>query len=82
MYTIKRKDGENHNLTTLEQHFNYISNVFNFDLYNVKDAYCIQLFEKEYFANDEVDCIAEFDGISIVDVVKQAIYWIDEQNNH
>lgn len=80
MYTVKRKNGENQNLTTLEQHFYYISKYFNFDFYNVDGSFCIQLFDKEFFANDEVDCVAEFHGVTISQVVSCAIEWIDIQN--
>lgn len=78
MYTVRRKNGENHNLTNLEQHFNYILERFNFDFYNAHGMFCIQLFDKDYFSNDEVDCIAEFQGNSISDVVSKAINWMDE----
>lgn len=81
LYTIKRKNGHNQNLTTLEQHFNYILNWFNFDFYNVDETFCIQLFEKDYFSNDDVDCIAEFQSKSISNVVSQAIDWIDDEQN-
>lgn len=30
-------------------------------------------------SNDEVDCVTEFQGNSISEVVSQAINWIDEQ---
>ncbi len=79
MYTVKRKNGQNQNLTSLEQHFNYILNWFNFDIYNMNETFCIQLFEKEFYANDEVDCVAEFQGKSISDVVSQVIDWIEEK---
>ncbi|SGI72240.1 Uncharacterised protein [Mycobacterium tuberculosis] len=49
MYTVKRKYGQNQNLTTLEQHFQYILKYFNFDFYNAYGGFCIQLFDKEYF---------------------------------
>ncbi|MBR2246306.1 MAG: hypothetical protein IJ880_04660 [Bacilli bacterium] len=78
MYTVRRRDGENHNLTTLEQHFKYIQTYFNFDLYNAYGGFCIQLFAEDFYANDEVDCDAEFHGDSISNVVSQAINWIDE----
>lgn len=83
MYTIKRgNDQSNQNLTNLEKHFNYIMSRFNFDLYNVHDTHCIQLFDKEFFANDGVDCIAEFHGKSVTDAVTQAIAWINAQEQN
>lgn len=35
--------------------------------------------KKESLENDASDCVAEFQGESIIDVVSQAITWIDEQ---
>lgn len=80
MYTVKRKNGSNQNLTTLEQHFNYILKWFNFDFYNTNKTFCIQLFDKEFYSNDEVNCVAEFQSESISGVISQTIDWIDEQN--
>lgn len=81
MYTVKRTNGQNQNLTTLEQHFQYIEKHFNFDFYNAYGGFCIQLFDKEFFSNYEVDCIMEFQGNSITEVISQTINWIDNQTD-
>lgn len=78
IYTFKKVNGERRNLTNLEQHFNYILQYCNYNFYNVGKVFKIQLFDKEYYANDQVDCIAEFDAESIDIVISQAIEWIEE----
>jgi len=78
MYTFKKQNGRRNNLTNMEQHFNYILMRCNFDLYNVNGVIHIQLFDKKFYANDQVDCIAEFDGDTISSVISLAIEWIDE----
>lgn len=78
MYTFKKVNGERGNLTTMQQHFNYILKYCNYDFYNVDKFFAIQLFDKKYYSNDQVDCIAEFSSESIDDVLTQAINWIDE----
>lgn len=74
----KKENGERSNLTNMNQHFNYILKYCNYNQYNVENGFVIQLFCKENFANDEVDCIAEFDGETIQSVILQAIEYIDE----
>lgn len=78
MYTVKKVNGKRCNLTTMEQHFNYILKFCNYNFFNVDKSFVIQLFDKKYFANDEHDCIAEFYSTSIVDVIFQTIEWIEE----
>ena len=79
MYTVSRKNGKNNNLTTLEQHFNYILEKFNFDFFNTDTGFGIQLFDKDDFAKDKIEPLIEFEGSSISDAVSQAIKWINEQ---
>ncbi|WP_434510110.1 hypothetical protein [Desulfitobacterium sp. AusDCA] len=78
MYTFKKENRERCNLVTMEEHIGYILRFCNMDFYNVGDTFKIQLFDKEWLANDEVNCIAEFDSKSMSNVVSQAINWIDE----
>ena len=73
MYTFK-----NGNLTSLDQNFKYILRYFNFDFWNTEDGFKIHLFDKNYVANDQVDCIIEFYGKTIFITVKNAIDWINE----
>lgn len=65
-------------LNNLEAHFHYILKYCNFNFYNVGKTYCLQLFDKEIYANDQVDCIAEFDNESMSLLFSQAIEWIDD----
>lgn len=65
------------NLNNLEQYFNYILQYANFNFYNVGKAMIIQLFDKKYCANDEIGCIAEFDGKTIESALLKAIDWIN-----
>jgi len=36
----------------------------------------MQLFDKNYYANDLEGCIAEFDGHSIENTISQVVNWI------
>jgi hypothetical protein len=81
MYTVhKDKDGARNNLTNMEQHFNFILEHYNFVLYNGDNYFKMQLFDKNIYANDiGVDCIAEFDSLSLVGVVNESIQWIIDE---
>lgn len=62
----------------LNECFSYIKKYCNFDIYNVHEIFHLQLFSKSYFANDMVDCIAEFDGKTIDSIINQASMWIED----
>lgn len=80
MYTVIRKDGRNVNLTNMQMHFNYIHDHYNFHFHSTNGSgFGLQLFDKQDFANDQVECESEFHGYSISNVLNQAIMWINQQ---
>jgi hypothetical protein len=78
MYTIKKENGKRCNLVNMEEHIIYILKHCNYNFYNTNDSFNIQLFGKGYYANDRIDCIAEFNSRSMADVISQSINWIDK----
>ncbi|WP_273328181.1 hypothetical protein [Vallitalea guaymasensis] len=78
MYTFRKVNGERDNLTNLEQHFEYIQKYYSFDFCNIEGGYKMQLFHQDEHSIDDVPCLADFNGETILSVVSQAMDWIDE----
>ena len=64
---------------SVEEMFLKIREFNQFSFYTVDEDYCIQLFDKEICANDEVDCIAEFSATNVKRLLKSVIEDIAER---
>lgn len=66
------------NSMSIEEILSKIREFNQYSIYTVNEYYCIQLFDLEVCANDEVDCITEFSDKDLRKVLMRALEDIAE----
>lgn len=66
------------NSMSIEEILSKIRKFNQYSIYTVNEYYCIQLFDLEVCANDEVDCIIEFSDKDLRKVLMRALEDIAE----
>lgn len=46
-------------------------------IYTVNETWCIQLFDPDICANDEIDCVYETSSENLIDALKDAHSWLN-----
>lgn len=51
-------------------------------IYTVNEVWCVQLFDLDVSANDQIDCVFEIGEKTLINALKGALEWVEKEANH